>query len=213
MAKADSLISRLPSTTTPCSFTRTRSETRIWPKCMPKGLTQKWSWSSGSRAVMCPATPSLKPNFANSRKAEANRCLRCTRSSATVANAGGFGVFAILTSFGSTAPGIDNLAHQEIHLILALWDRARQSQRRRRPLYGRVCQGTRIQLSSRVHIQVDRGIRVSTENGRRAVGGYRLLHNPPDDLGFAATGHRRNDLLHPKDGGHGEGNGRLRHIV
>src|ERR1700733_14782006 len=210
MAKADSLISRLPSTTTPCSFTRTRSETRICPKCMPKGLTQKWSWSSGSRAVICPATPSLKPNFANSRKAEASRCLRCTRSAATVAKEGGFGVFAILTSVGRTAPGIDHLAHRETRLILALWDRARQSER---PLYGRICQGTRIQLSSRLHIQIDRGIRVRTENGRRAVSGYRLLHNPPDDLGFAATGHRRDDLLHPKDGGYGEGNGRLRHIV
>ena len=41
-----------PCTTSPCSFTRIRSETLIWLKCMAKGFTQKWSLSSGSRAVM-----------------------------------------------------------------------------------------------------------------------------------------------------------------
>jgi hypothetical protein len=39
------------------------------PKCMPNGLTQKWSVSSGSRAVMCPATPSSNPNRLNRRNA------------------------------------------------------------------------------------------------------------------------------------------------
>ncbi len=31
---------------------------------MPNGLTQKWSGSSGSRAVMWPAVPSLEPELA-----------------------------------------------------------------------------------------------------------------------------------------------------
>ena len=48
---------------------------------MPKGLTQKWSVSSGSRAVICPATPSEKPKRPKRRSAPANRCLRCRRSS------------------------------------------------------------------------------------------------------------------------------------
>src|SRR5271169_3986485 len=47
---------------------------------------------------MCPATPSLNPNFANRRNADATRCLRCNRSSPTVWKLGGEGVFAILTS-------------------------------------------------------------------------------------------------------------------
>ena len=66
-------------------------------KCMPNGFTQKWSGHSGSRAVIWPAIPSLKPNFAKRRKAEAKRCLRCTRSSLTVWKIGGSGVFAIFT--------------------------------------------------------------------------------------------------------------------
>ena len=40
------------TTTSPWSFTRIRSFTRIILKFMPNGLTQKWSRSSGSRAVM-----------------------------------------------------------------------------------------------------------------------------------------------------------------
>ncbi len=58
--------------------------TRMWPKCIPNGFTQKWSVNSGSRAVMCPATPSSKPNRLNNRKAAARFCLRCNRSSSTV---------------------------------------------------------------------------------------------------------------------------------
>src|ERR1700677_1896928 len=210
MANADSLISRSPSTTTLFSFTRTRSETRMWPKCMPKGLTQKWSWSSGSRGVICPATPSLNQNFAKSRKAEASRCLRCRRSSATVAKEGGSGVFAILTSVGRTVPGMDNLSLTRAPSC-CLSGEGRDNAGRYSS-YGRVCQRTRIQSSGRFCVQIDRGIRVSTENGSRAIRGYRLLDNPPDNLGFAATGHRRNDLLHPKKRGHSEGNGRLRNI-
>ena len=45
-----------------------RSSTRICLKLMPNGLTQKWSGCSGSRAVMCPATPSSKPRRPKIRK-------------------------------------------------------------------------------------------------------------------------------------------------
>src|SRR5438270_5051901 len=55
-------------------------------KCTPNGFTQKWSGRSGSRAVMCPVTPSSKPNFENKRNAAASRSLRCRRSSSTVVN-------------------------------------------------------------------------------------------------------------------------------
>lgn len=50
------------------------AETRIRAKCLPKGLIQKWSWNSGSRTVIGPATPSLKPSFARSGNADASRC-------------------------------------------------------------------------------------------------------------------------------------------
>ena len=73
-----------PSTTSPWSFTRMRSDARMWLKLMPKGFTQKWSRCSGSRAVMWPATPSSKPNLPKSRNPAASRCLRCRRSSSTV---------------------------------------------------------------------------------------------------------------------------------
>ncbi len=76
MAKAAVLTGLSPSTTSPSWLTRIRSETRMWPKCMAKGLTQKWSSRSGSRAVMWPATPSSKPNLENSRNAAARRCFR-----------------------------------------------------------------------------------------------------------------------------------------
>ena len=42
--------------------------------------------------------------------------------------------------------------------------------------------------------------------------GYWFLNNSPDNLGFAATGHRRNDPLDAKERGHGEGNGLIRHL-
>src|SRR5262245_22153535 len=58
---------------------------------MPKGLTQKWSVLSGSRAVICPATPSSNPNLAKRRKAAANRCFRCSLSSSTELKVGGCG--------------------------------------------------------------------------------------------------------------------------
>ena len=88
MANAAGLTGRLPSTTSPVWLTRIRSETRTWRKLMPKGFTQKWSVSSGSRAVMWPATPSEKPKRPNSRSAPASFCLRCRRSSSTLANFG-----------------------------------------------------------------------------------------------------------------------------
>src|SRR5271163_1823732 len=56
---------------------------------MPKGFTQKWSSRSGSRAVMCPATPSSNPKRENRRNAAASIRLRYRRSSAAVANLGG----------------------------------------------------------------------------------------------------------------------------
>ena len=59
------------------------------PKCIPNGLTQKVSGTSGSRAVMWPATPSQKPHAAKIRKPPARRSFRCCRSSARVAKAGG----------------------------------------------------------------------------------------------------------------------------
>src|SRR6202050_1642477 len=81
-----------------------RSETRAWRKLMPKGVTQKWSVSSGSRAVMCPATPSEKPKRPNSRSAPASFCLRCRRSSSSVANFGGAGMASMrLPSVGAPA--------------------------------------------------------------------------------------------------------------
>ena len=61
MANAAVFTGRPPCTTSPRWFTRSRSETRMWPKYCPKGFTQKWSVSSGSRAVTCPATPSSNP--------------------------------------------------------------------------------------------------------------------------------------------------------
>ena len=80
---------RYPSTTSPAASTRMRSETLMWPKCIPNGLTQKVSGNSGSRAVMWPATPSQKPHAAKIRKPPARRSFRCCRSSARVAKAGG----------------------------------------------------------------------------------------------------------------------------
>src|ERR1700759_567147 len=73
-----------PSTTSPCELTRMRSDTRMWLNAIPNGFTQKWSRRSGSRAVMCPATPSSNPNLPKMRKPAARRSLRCRRSSSTV---------------------------------------------------------------------------------------------------------------------------------
>ena len=61
----------------------------MWRKLLPNGLTQKWSGNSGSRTVMCPATPSPKPKRPKMRRAPASFCLRWSRSSSTVANVGG----------------------------------------------------------------------------------------------------------------------------
>src|SRR4030095_2802061 len=91
MAKAATLTAYSPSMNSPLWLTSTRSETRIWPKSIPKGLTQKWSCFSGSRAVMCPATPSSNPNLEKRRKAAASRCFRCSRSSSTELKVGGIG--------------------------------------------------------------------------------------------------------------------------
>src|SRR5271167_919226 len=95
MAKAAGLTGRLPSTTSPVWLTRMRSETRTCRKLMPKGFTQKWSVNSGSRAVMCPATPSEKPKRPNRRSAPASFCLRCSRSSSTLADFGRVSVLSI----------------------------------------------------------------------------------------------------------------------
>src|SRR3954468_21661125 len=88
MAKAAVFTLPSPSTTSPCELTRMRSDTRMWLNAMPNGFTQKWSRRSGSRAVMCPATPSSKPNCQKIRKPAARRCLRCCRSSSAVSNFG-----------------------------------------------------------------------------------------------------------------------------
>ena len=76
MAKAARFTGQSPSTTSPSWFTRRRSLTRISPKCMPNGLTQKWSVRSGSRTVMWPAGPSSYPSRAHTRNAAARCCLR-----------------------------------------------------------------------------------------------------------------------------------------
>ena len=77
------------------------------PKCIPNGFTQKWSVSSGSRAVMWPATPSSNPNLENRRNAAAKRCLRWSRSS-TMLNWGGAGnrVWPPPTSLASVSCGV-----------------------------------------------------------------------------------------------------------
>src|SRR5438309_8242151 len=105
MAKAAWFTGCSHSTTSPWWLTRRRSETRMWPKCMPKGLTQKWSVSSGSRAVMWPATPSSKPHLENMRKAAARRCLRWRRSSSTVAKVGGMRILSSGTTVLPTDSG------------------------------------------------------------------------------------------------------------
>ena len=69
---------------------------------MAKGFTQKWSVSSGSRAVMWPATPSEKPKRPNRRSAPASFCLRCRRSSSTVANFGGTGARSLRADVGKS---------------------------------------------------------------------------------------------------------------
>src|SRR5882757_4926602 len=89
IAKAAWFSGRSPCTIVPSWRTSSRSLTRMCPKCMPNGLTQKWSSSSGSRAVMCPATPSSKPNRLNRRNAAARFCLRCRRSSSMVRSSRG----------------------------------------------------------------------------------------------------------------------------
>ena len=82
MKKPAVLIGWSPITISPAGLTSWRSETRIRPNGTASGLIQKWSVSSGSRAVMCPDAPRLKPNFAKTRKAAASCCLRCRRSTA-----------------------------------------------------------------------------------------------------------------------------------
>src|SRR5215471_6361412 len=103
MANAARLTSAWPSTTLPEWSTKIRSETRIRPKCKPKGLTQKQSGRSGSRAVMWPATPSSKPYSAKSRKAAARRSLRWRRSSAGEVKTGGRGMRSMKALWDSGA--------------------------------------------------------------------------------------------------------------
>ncbi len=77
-----------PSTTVPVWSTQIRSETRMCLKFIPNGLSQKRSRCSGSRTVMCPATPSSNPNLPNSRNDAASRCLRWRRSSSVESKVG-----------------------------------------------------------------------------------------------------------------------------
>ena len=56
-----------PATISPSSLTKTKSDIFNRLNDKPKGFTQKHSGYSGSRQVMCPATPSEKPNFPKMR--------------------------------------------------------------------------------------------------------------------------------------------------
>src|SRR5580698_1267442 len=89
MQKAARFTGLVPSTTVPSWLTRINSDTLIWLKLMPNGLTQKCSGYSGSRAVMWPATPSENPSLPKTRNAPASCCLRYNRSAATSACCGG----------------------------------------------------------------------------------------------------------------------------
>ena len=61
----------------------------MWRKLTANGFTQNNSGNSGSRTVMCPATPSPNPTRPKMRSAAASFFLRCRRSSSTVANGAG----------------------------------------------------------------------------------------------------------------------------
>ena len=93
MANAAGFTGQVPSTTDPAWSTRMRSLTLMRLKCMANGFTQNVSGNSGSRAVMCPATPSSNPALLNNRNAAASRCLRCRRSASTESNVGGIRYF------------------------------------------------------------------------------------------------------------------------
>ncbi len=84
-----------PSTILPLWSTRIRSLLFINENATPNGLTQNVVGSTGSRTVICPATPSSKPYFPNMRKAAASRPLRYSRSSYLSVKVGGPGIFAI----------------------------------------------------------------------------------------------------------------------
>src|SRR3954452_7994823 len=104
ITNAARLTGRFPYTTSPLWLTSNRSLTFTWRKLIANGLTQKWSGNSGSRTVMCPATPSPKPQRPKMRNAPASFCLRCNRSSSTLANSGGP---SSVTAFGvSSTPSI-----------------------------------------------------------------------------------------------------------
>src|ERR1700678_4012658 len=157
MANADSLISRSPSTTTPFSFTRTRSETRMWPKCMPKGLTQKWSWGLGAGALYRPRHSFAKTKLCEEPKSggqpllAVQAFLRHGRKGRWIRSLCDLN----LSRKNSTWHGSPR--YQEGHLILAL--REEFWKIGRRPLYGRFGERTRIQLSGRFCVQIDRCIR------------------------------------------------------
>ena len=94
MTNAARFTGRLPCFTLPSWSTKIRSDALIWVKLMPNGLTQNQSGCSGSRTVMCPATPSEKPKRPNSRKPAASCSLRYCRSSSTESKVGGTGSWA-----------------------------------------------------------------------------------------------------------------------
>src|SRR3954453_10152475 len=127
MATAAPLTARSPSTTSPSWLTRTRSDDLIIEKCMPNGLTQYVVGSPGSRTVMCPATPSSRPALENIRNAAAIFALRCARSSSTVSNVCGSGMYSCLptvmvdcTVDWSTAPVTSSLACSTAGLSVTL---------------------------------------------------------------------------------------------
>src|ERR1700761_9024095 len=91
--------------TLPSWSTRIRSERLSCENARPNGFTQKVCGSTGSRSVMCPATPSSKPYLPKMRNASARRPLRYSRSSYLSVKRGGEGNFCICAS----APRCDNL--------------------------------------------------------------------------------------------------------
>lgn len=98
-----------PSMISPSSFTRIKSEAFIKLKDTPNGLTQKVVGSTGSRSVICPATPSSNPYFPKIRKAAASRPLRYARSLYLSSNFGGpvkAGIFTLGSALGFVALGV-----------------------------------------------------------------------------------------------------------
>src|SRR4051794_10682300 len=85
----------------------------MWRKLYPNGLTQNRSGNSGSRTVMCPATPSANPSRPKIRNAPASLALRCARSSSTLSNVGGSGI--VSSVFGTS--GMPSIVRTSLSVI------------------------------------------------------------------------------------------------